>query len=152
MARNEPTAKIDTNDPTLRYANSMSNKFSQTPRLSQNVKHISKNKVTGGNRKRLSRSRAEKQNVEFFPEFLFVTDPPSTPRAQNNLALDGTVSTSHVDTRGKPSTMVSARWACRDDPKPRIATTTNNNAQRTTNGNKKHPTTPTHQRQYEFHV
>ena len=72
--------QIDTHDPTLTYANSISNKFSQTPRLSQNVKHISKNKLTGGYRKRSSNTRPMTENVEFFPESLFVTDPPSTPR------------------------------------------------------------------------
>ncbi len=55
--------------------------ISQTPRPNQNIKHISKNKLTGGYRKRFlgSRDIADKPNC--FPDFLFVTDPPSTPRA-----------------------------------------------------------------------
>ena len=68
-------------EPTLRYANSTLNKFSQTPRPNQNHKHISKNKLTSGYRKRPLESRTVKQNVEFFPDFLFVICAASTPRA-----------------------------------------------------------------------
>ena len=67
-------------EPTLTGANSMSNKFSQTPRANHNHQHISKNKLTGGYRKRSSGSRAIKQNVDFFPDFLFAILTASTPR------------------------------------------------------------------------
>ena len=68
-------------EPTLMHTNSMSNKFSQTPRANQNHHHISKNKLTSGYRTRSSRSRAIKQNVNFFPGFPFVILTASTPRA-----------------------------------------------------------------------
>ena len=71
---------------TLAGTNSMSNKFSQTPRANQNHQHISKNKLTSGYRKRLSGSRAIKQDVIFFPGFLFVILTASTPRLKNSIA------------------------------------------------------------------
>ena len=86
QAKNLTNHQIDTHDRPWSQKNLVSNKFSQTPRPNQNVKHIPKNKLTGGYRKRLSGFRAAKQNVEFFPEFLFVTCPPSTPGVKNNIA------------------------------------------------------------------
>ena len=54
--------KIDIHHPTLVLKNSMSNQFSQTPGLNQNLPCIPKLKLTGGYRKRLSGSRAINQN------------------------------------------------------------------------------------------
>ena len=73
-------------EPTLTGANSTSNKFSQTPRANHNHQHISKNKLTSGYRKRLSGSRAIKQNVKKIPDFLFVILAASTPRLKNSIA------------------------------------------------------------------
>ena len=55
--------------PTLVPKNLVSNKFSWTKRAICKHKHIMKNKLTSGYRKRLSGSRADKQNVKNFPDF-----------------------------------------------------------------------------------
>ena len=90
--------KFRTHEPTLVPTNSMSNKFSQASRPFQNVKHISKNKLTGGYRKRSSGPRAIKQNVKFFPGFpVRHLDRFDAPAGKNIAWTEKqTVSTSHV--------------------------------------------------------
>ena len=100
---------------TLDFANSMSNKFSQTSRANPNHHHISKNKLTGGYRKRLSGSRAIRQNVKFFPDFLFVILVASAPRLKNSIAWTGgkSVSTSHIS-----ASVIHAIFALTNQPWP----------------------------------
>ena len=62
------SCKFCAHEPTLSYNNSVPNNFSKTPRANQNHQHISKNKLTGGYRKRLSGFRAGSQNVTKMPE------------------------------------------------------------------------------------
>ena len=80
---------------TLNPTNSISNKFSGAPGGYQKHQHISKNKLTGGYRKRLSGSRAVITNVEFFPGFLFVKLTASTPPGLEECCL--TERQNHLD-------------------------------------------------------
>ena len=84
-ATHERAPKYDISHPTLAPKNLTLNKFSQTPRRNQNHQRISKNKLTSGYRKRLSGSRAIKQNVKCFPDFLFAILTASTPRLRRVL-------------------------------------------------------------------
>ena len=76
-----PPCEFCAQQPTLPSQNLTSNKFSWTKRAICHHKHIMKNKLTGGYRKRLSGSRAINENVKIFPDFLFVTGSASRPRA-----------------------------------------------------------------------
>ena len=78
--------------PTLPYANRVSNKFSWTPGVNCQHQHITKNKLTGGYRKRLSGSREIHENAKLFPE---------------NPVANSTLNSAHrqrtnVHARGKP--------------------------------------------------
>ena len=64
----------------------MTNKFSWTKRAICKHKHIMKNTLTSGYRKRLSGSRAINENVKTLPGFLFVTGSASRPGLKNNIA------------------------------------------------------------------
>ena len=73
-------------DSVKNHKNLASNKFSWTKRAICKHQHIMNNKLTSGYRKRLSESRADKQNVKKFPDFLFVILVASTPRAERSIA------------------------------------------------------------------
>ena len=86
-SRQTPTTRKRPSPPTLTGANWISKKFSWNSGAIRRHKHIMKNKLTGGYRKRLSGSRAINGNVIFFPDFLFVTGSASRPRLKNRFAL-----------------------------------------------------------------
>ena len=86
-SRQNPTAKTDHYKRPIMHTNSISKIFSWNSGAIRRHKHIMKNKLTGGYRKRLSGSRAINENVKFFPDFLFVTGSASRPRLKNNIAL-----------------------------------------------------------------
>ena len=106
--------------------------ISQTPRANQNHHHIPKNKLTDGYRKRLSGSRAIKQNVKLFPgtsvRHLDRFDAPGLekycldgrqirlykPYTSLQAMFVGVLNGATCMRAVNRSTMVSARRACRD--------------------------------------
>ena len=66
-------AKLGIRQTTLRYQNSMSNKFSQTPGRDKQIQHTLKPKLTDGYRKRFSGFGAMTQNLKNFPQLLATT-------------------------------------------------------------------------------